>query len=221
MWFILFLSVLRTAECVLSQLPAGASAGYGFVKFANDDGAHKALSALNGFQMNGKTLKVSIARPLGAKADKTTLYVAGLPTSWNVSDFEQMFRQFGNVTESKLLTDPATGASRGVGFITLDSSQAAQQALGLNNTQPPGFEKAMQVKVKLPHSAGGQVRFADHGDLSRGLFLKQCQLFARLMVFVGNVLSGVFSQSMGAPMQMMQRGPQMGMMFNPMMGMRL
>jgi hypothetical protein len=55
----------------------GASAGYGFVKYTADEGAHKALSALNGFQLNGKTLKVSIARPMHQKNEKTTLYVAG------------------------------------------------------------------------------------------------------------------------------------------------
>lgn len=65
-----------------------------------------------------------------------------------------MFRSYGNVTESKILTD-AVGASRGVGFITFDASQSANAALMLNNTQPPGFEKPIQVKIKLPNSANG------------------------------------------------------------------
>ena len=56
---------------------AGASAGYGFVKFTSDEGALKAQVALNGFQLNGKTLKVSVARPMHQKNEKTTLYVAG------------------------------------------------------------------------------------------------------------------------------------------------
>jgi RNA recognition motif-containing protein len=172
----------------------GASAGYGFVKYTADEGAHKALSALNGFQLNGKTLKVSIARPMHQKNEKTTLYVAGsshdcvewsrsgaclafnstfthrtcgwffcvpgIPLTWSKNDFELMFRQYGNVTESKILQD-TVGASRGVGFITMESSASANAALGLNNTQPPGFDKPMQVKIKLPHAASnaaGMVR---------------------------------------------------------------
>jgi RNA recognition motif-containing protein len=59
--------------CALS----GTSAGYGFVKFSDDEGAAKSIAALNGFQLNGKTLKVSIARPMHQKNERTTLYVAG------------------------------------------------------------------------------------------------------------------------------------------------
>jgi hypothetical protein len=44
-------------------LSAGASAGWGFVKFATVDGARSALSTLNGFQFGGKSLKVAISRP--------------------------------------------------------------------------------------------------------------------------------------------------------------
>ncbi len=49
---------------------AGASAGWGFVRFATVDGAHKALSALNGLEFGGKTLKVSISRPRGVEPVK-------------------------------------------------------------------------------------------------------------------------------------------------------
>jgi len=145
------------AHCklVLDKM-TGASAGYGFVKYTTDEAALKSLSALNGFQLNGKTLKVSIARPMHQKNEKTTLYVAGIPLSWTKNEFELMFRQYGNVLESKILTD-AVGASRGVGFITFDSSQSANAALSLNNTQPPGFEKPVQVKIKLPHAANAQM----------------------------------------------------------------
>jgi RNA recognition motif-containing protein len=124
----------------------GTSAGYGFVKYVDDESAMKAITQLNGFQLHGKTLKVSLARPMHQKNEKTTLYVAGMPSAWSKADFEHILSQFGTVTESKLLLD-SVGMSRGVGFITLDSVQGATAALSLNGTQPPGCEKPIQVKV--------------------------------------------------------------------------
>lgn len=49
-------------------MSAGASAGYGFVKYLTEQAAMQAISALNGFQLHGKTLKVSLALKKTARA---------------------------------------------------------------------------------------------------------------------------------------------------------
>lgn len=41
----------------------GVSRGFGFVQMTNDAAAWKAIDALNGLDLNGKTLKVNQARP--------------------------------------------------------------------------------------------------------------------------------------------------------------
>ncbi|MFA5933108.1 MAG: RNA-binding protein [Microgenomates group bacterium] len=41
----------------------GQSRGFGFVEMQNDDEANKAIQELNGSDMNGRALAVSVARP--------------------------------------------------------------------------------------------------------------------------------------------------------------
>ncbi len=43
--------------------------------------------------------------------------------------FEQLFSQFGRVTESKLLIDINTGQSRGAGLLRFETSQQARKHL--------------------------------------------------------------------------------------------
>lgn len=48
---------------VITDRDSGRSKGFGFVEFANDSEAKAAMSALNGKQVNGRSLTVNEARP--------------------------------------------------------------------------------------------------------------------------------------------------------------
>jgi RNA recognition motif-containing protein len=50
----------------------GASKGFGFVEFAEDDKAREAITALDGKEVGGQALKVSEARPRREEAPKPT-----------------------------------------------------------------------------------------------------------------------------------------------------
>ena len=45
----------------------GRSRGFGFVEMAVEEDTEKTLSALNGFNWNGRTISVAVARERGAK----------------------------------------------------------------------------------------------------------------------------------------------------------
>lgn len=47
---------------IISDRYTGQAKGFGFVEMANDDEAQKAIQALNGTQMQGRTLTVNEAR---------------------------------------------------------------------------------------------------------------------------------------------------------------
>ncbi len=47
---------------IISDRYTGQAKGFGFVEMANDDDAQKAIQALNGTQMQGRTLTVNEAR---------------------------------------------------------------------------------------------------------------------------------------------------------------
>lgn len=48
---------------VLTDRETGRSRGFGFVEMPNDDEARAAIEALNGFEHDGRALKVNEARP--------------------------------------------------------------------------------------------------------------------------------------------------------------
>ena len=48
---------------VLTDRETGRSRGFGFVEMPNDDEARAAIEALNGFEYDGRALKVNEARP--------------------------------------------------------------------------------------------------------------------------------------------------------------
>ena len=57
------------------------------------------------------------------------LYVGNL--SWDTSEegLRQAFGQFGEVKDAKVITDRETGRSRGFGFVTMASDEAAAEAI--------------------------------------------------------------------------------------------
>jgi cold-inducible RNA-binding protein len=50
---------------IMTDRDTGRSRGFGFVEMANNDDGEKAISALNGTQIGGRTLNVNEARPKG------------------------------------------------------------------------------------------------------------------------------------------------------------
>jgi cold-inducible RNA-binding protein len=52
---------------VISDYDTGRSRGFGFVTMPNDEEANAAIEALNGTELDGRTLKVNEARPRGER----------------------------------------------------------------------------------------------------------------------------------------------------------
>lgn len=50
---------------LVTDRETGRSRGFGFVTFANDEDADKAMSEMNGKEIEGRAIKVSEARPPG------------------------------------------------------------------------------------------------------------------------------------------------------------
>jgi cold-inducible RNA-binding protein len=47
---------------VITDRDSGRSRGFGFVTFADDEGADKAMSALNNTELDGRTIRVDVAQ---------------------------------------------------------------------------------------------------------------------------------------------------------------
>ena len=59
----------------------------------------------------------------------TKIFVGGL--SWNTDDhgLRAAFEKFGEVADSKVITDRDTGRSRGFGFVTFTNPEAVSRAI--------------------------------------------------------------------------------------------
>jgi RNA recognition motif-containing protein len=57
------------------------------------------------------------------------LFVGNLPYHVTSGDLESLFTPIGEVLSSQVVTDRATGRSRGFGFVEMDSPEAAQAAI--------------------------------------------------------------------------------------------
>ena len=61
----LFATVGAVASCrIIKDKFSGRSKGFGFVEYANDDDATKAVEKLNGYEMDGRKITVNEARPM-------------------------------------------------------------------------------------------------------------------------------------------------------------
>ena len=67
------------------------------------------------------------------------IYVGNISWGLTDQDLENVFAEYGTVTSAKIITDRATGRSRGFGFVEMsDGAEAAIEAL--NGTEVDGRE---------------------------------------------------------------------------------
>ncbi len=69
----------------------------------------------------------------------TKLFVGSLPWSINDQKLQETFEEYGNVISAKVITDRETRRSRGFGFIEMENSSEAQDAMNaLNDSELEG-----------------------------------------------------------------------------------
>ncbi|RNA35172.1 ELAV 3 isoform X8 [Brachionus plicatilis] len=144
----LFSSIGPVESCkLIKDKLTGQSLGYAFVNYQIQGDAEKAVNTLNGMRLQNKTIKVSHARPSSESIKGANLYVCGLDKDFGQADLEKMFSSFGTIISSKILSDPKTGASKGVGFVRFDQRYEAEIAISeLNGKCYDNMQEPLIVK---------------------------------------------------------------------------
>lgn len=57
------------------------------------------------------------------------LFIGNLPWSTREEDLREIFQAYGEITYCKLITDRATGRSKGIGFVEFSTEEEAKAAL--------------------------------------------------------------------------------------------
>lgn len=93
----------------------------------------------------------------------TKLYVGNLSFSTIEEQVRDAFAEFGRVANVALITDRATGRSRGFGFVEYDSADSAQRAIdSMNGAMLDG--RALTVNVARDRAEGGSSRRGDRSE---------------------------------------------------------
>ena len=86
----------------------------------------------------------------------TKLFVGGLSYSTTSESLREYFAQCGTVESATVITDRATGQSRGFGFVEMATEAEGQAAISKLNDKP--FEgRRLTVNVANPQGAGAAV----------------------------------------------------------------
>lgn len=60
---------------------------------------------------------------------KNKLYVGNLPYSMTSDSLKQMFSEFGEIVDARIITDRQSGRSKGFGFVEFANEADAQKAI--------------------------------------------------------------------------------------------
>jgi len=130
--------------------------GYGFVKFSKPEEAANAIENCNGMRILNKRLKVAYSRPGGSRAN-ANLFIGCIPDDWDESGLKRAFDKYKPVIDCRILRFDS-GESKGCGFIRLDSSSLARQAILEMDGKLIG---KCNLQVKL---ATGRMNRSNHGS---------------------------------------------------------
>ncbi|KAG1695851.1 Splicing factor 3B subunit 4 [Phytophthora capsici] len=110
---------------------SGAHQNYGFVEFRTEECAEYAVKVLNMIQLFGKVIRVKKASNDRKNLDVgANLFLGNLDTEVDEKLLYDTFSAFGGIIETpKIMRDPDTKASRGFGFVSYDSFEAADLAI--------------------------------------------------------------------------------------------
>jgi len=127
----------------------GTSMGYGFVKYVKPESAAEAISAMNGFQMDQKKLRVSYSHP----RTEANVYVGNLKPSVTKEQLEKLFQRYGSIIECKILMDHDSGVSKGCGFVKFENVNDAKDAIaGCSGADLPEYsQRPLTVKFARKH----------------------------------------------------------------------
>lgn len=66
------------------------------------------------------------------------VYVGNLPYQVTTDDLRNLFAKAGNVVDAVVITDKATGRSKGFGFVEFEKDEEAEEAKKLSGTELDG-----------------------------------------------------------------------------------
>ncbi|KAG6417499.1 hypothetical protein SASPL_119680 [Salvia splendens] len=125
-------------SCKVATNSSGQSLGYGFVQYATEESAQKAIEKLNGMLLNGKQVYVG---PFVRKQERemevdktkfTNVFVKNISETTTEEDLQKMFGEFGQITSVVVMRND-DGTSKCFGFVNFEDADDAGRAVDTLN----------------------------------------------------------------------------------------
>ncbi len=92
------------------------------------------------------------------------IFCGSLPFSMQDGDLKELFEEYGEVTDAKIIKDKFSGRSKGFGFVEMSDDAQAQQAIDeLNGAEVNGRAIVVNKAEEKKESRGGFQRGGDRG----------------------------------------------------------
>jgi len=116
----------------------GTSQSFAFVEFETVEDAEYCVRVLGNVKLYGRHVKINRAAKQSAGEDgefNAKLFIGNLDMEVDEKQLFDTFAQFGAVLSAKVMTEVDSDKSRGFGFCTFDSFEAADRAIECMNGQ--------------------------------------------------------------------------------------
>ncbi|KAG6480570.1 hypothetical protein ZIOFF_057154 [Zingiber officinale] len=157
---------------IVKDCNTGRARGFGFIVFADSAVAERVV--MEKHTIDGRMVEAKRAVPRddqrmitknngsvpGSPVPGRTkkIFVGGLPSALMESDFKKYFDQFGIITDAVVMYDHNIQRPRGFGFITFDSEDAVDRALGYKQRMIDDY--GMQMDGRIGPLANGKNGFS-------------------------------------------------------------
>lgn len=94
------------------------------------------------------------------------IFCGSLPFSMQDNDLKELFEEYGEVTDAKIIKDKFSGRSKGFGFVEMSDDNNAQQAIEeLNGAEVNGRAIVVnKAEERKERSSGGYNKDRNYGE---------------------------------------------------------
>jgi polyadenylate-binding protein len=131
-------------SCKIELDETNESKGYGYIQFATQEAADKAIDKVNGKMLNGKKVFVGSFVPRKERIAEaynkkfTNVFIKNLDEKVDDEELKKMFSAYGTIKSAVIMRDDQ-GKSKGFGFVNFEKPEEAEDAVTkLNDTEVDG-----------------------------------------------------------------------------------
>jgi len=174
--------VLEAKMVFPTELHMQATEGYCFVHFADNSTANLGMAFINGREFFGKKVKVNWAVNSASGTPKVigtsvSIYVGDLDEEINDETLKKFFEPCGEVLSVKVVMDPATGQSKGFGFVSFSNKMDATNAIESMNGQQLG-KRTIKTNWASRNKAGAQTQNTlNYNDVYQAAAENNCTVY--------------------------------------------